>query len=323
VSRAREATDRAARWILLQEDHEWTNALQEEFESWMAASDGNKAAYWRLKRGWTEADRINALGPEPAAIHMARRRRGGGRWWLPAAAAASIAAAIGAQLMLAHRAPRPVATMTSYVTPSDGRQVVGLEDGSNVEINESSRVRVAVSERRREVWLDDGEAYFEVKHIDGRPFLVHAGNRQVTVLGTKFVVRRDGDTVAVTVVEGRVRMDTVGGAQRMPPVVIVSGDTALARGLSTLVTEQSGVQAERTRAWRQGMLKFDQTRLSEVAAEFNRYNPKPLIVIGAEAASVRISGVFPANSPDAFVRLLRDAYGFKIDETPDAIKISS
>lgn len=324
MTRAQDAGDRAAQWIFLQESDAWAGAEAAEFESWMAESDGNKAAYWRLKHGWREADRIRALGRGLDCEHEPRSRYRATRRWLPSAVAASIAVMVTILFVPFDQKSEKTSSagVTTYVTPIGGRRLIGLGDGSRVEINTMSRVRFAVTEKRREVWLDQGEAYFEVRHIDSRPFVVHAGSRQVTVLGTKFSVRRDNDKVTVSVVEGRVRLDPGAGAPKASPMVIASGDTALAQGLSTLVTERVEDQ-ERTLAWRQSMLNFDHTQLSDVAAEFNRYNRKPLIVIGSEASSIRISGVFPADRPDVFVRLLRDAYGFKIDDTPAAVKISN
>jgi transmembrane sensor len=71
------------------------------------------------------------------------------------------------------------------------------------------------------------------------------------------------------------------------------------------------------------MLTFDQTSLADAAVEFNRYNRKPLIVDDPEAAAIRIGGSFPASDPEAFTRLLRDAYGLHVEAKADAIVISN
>ncbi len=323
MSRAQQAEDRAAAFIIAREDGPWSDADQAELDAWLAEADGNRAAYWRLKHGWREADRIGALGrgtDEASELpdHPPRR------WWLPTAIAASIAAMVGAGYMFtrdgAESAPEIAAI--AYDTPVGGRKLVGLADGSRVQLNTASVVRTAVTERTREVWLDKGEAYFEVAHLEGRPFIVHAGDRQITVLGTKFSVRRDDDKVTVSVLEGRVRVDEIDAGRDMRSAIISRGDIALAQGDATLVTARSEARVESALAWRTGMLSFDQTSLSDVAAEFNRYNRKPLVVTDAEAGSIRIGGVFPASKPDVFARLLRDAYGVKVVETADAIKIS-
>lgn len=325
MSRAQQASDRAAAWIIAREDGDWTDAQQAEFEAWLAEADGNKAAYWRLKQSWKEADRIGALrdggGETGRHFHRSEARR----WWLPAAIAASILAMVGAGMMVSRPAvvkSRPIATI-AYDTPVGGRRLVGLADGSKVQLNTASLMRTSISEERREVWLDRGEAYFEVAHLAGRPFMVHAGNRQITVLGTKFSVRRDGDKVTVSVLEGRVRVEENEAARGVPPAIISGGEVALARGDATLVTTRSQERVEGALAWRSGMLSFEQTSLSDVAAEFNRYNAARMIVTDEAVGSIRIGGVFPASKPHAFVSLLHEAYGIKVEETAGTIKISN
>jgi transmembrane sensor len=71
------------------------------------------------------------------------------------------------------------------------------------------------------------------------------------------------------------------------------------------------------------MLEYDQARLSEIAADFNRYNSKQMIVTDEDAANIRIGGMFPASDPEAFSRLLHDAYGLRVDENATTIKISN
>src|SRR3546814_12664389 len=96
--------------------------------------------------------------------------------------------------------------------------------------------------------------------------------RSVTVLGTRFSVRRDGDKVRVAVVEGKVRVDPVKATVPIRPEVVTRGDIVVAKGPSTLVTEASVEQVSNALSWRHGMLTFDKVTLAEAAADFNRYN---------------------------------------------------
>ena len=70
------------------------------------------------------------------------------------------------------------------------------------------------------------------------------------------------------------------------------------------------------------MLTFNLIPLSEVAAEFNRYNRTQLSV-DPSAADIPIGGTFQASNVDAFARLLHDAYGLKTEQDGDRIKIST
>ena len=321
---ADEAQDRAARWVIAQEQDDWSAADQAALDAWLAASDINKAAYWRLDHSWREADRIGALGGHLRLQEEESSRYRGARWWAPIAVAASIVAiaSVGYHRMPNVPSSPQAVVMAKYDTGVGGHRTVGLPYGSLIELNTASVVRTAIHDAAREAWLDQGEAYFEVAHSKGRPFLVHAGTRLVTVLGTKFSVRRDGDKVTISVLEGRVRVDDLESGNGIRPTIIAGGTIALTEGSATLVT-QSEEHVEDALAWREGLLSFDRSSLADVAAEFNRYNKKQILVADPEAASIRIGGIFPAAKPDTFVRLLRDAYGLSVEETPGVVRISN
>jgi transmembrane sensor len=330
MSRAERAHIEAADWLIARADGPLSPEEQARFDSWLAASEGNKAAFWRLEFGWEQADRVGALGPAPAELAQEGRPRPARSWWAPAAIAASIALAFvlypfapqrPASLRPRHAAPLQIAAI-SYATPVGGRRIVGLDDGSRIQLNTQSKVRTQVTSARREVWLDRGEAFFEVAHREGQPFIVHAGDRQITVLGTKFSVRRDGAKTVVSVLEGRVQVDELRDNEPMRSSIIVGGDIALAEGPATLVTARSEEKVASALLWREGLLTFDQKPLPQIAAEFNRYNTRKLVVDGQSAGAIRISGTFPAAKPDAFARLLRDAYGLEVDVTESEIRVS-
>src|SRR5258708_31845445 len=104
-----------------------------------------------------------------------------------------------------------LAGVSTYITEIGAREMVPLADGSKVELNTDTRIRTVVTKERRTVWLDRGEAYFEVVPDTSRPFVVLAGSRRITVVGTKFAVRRDGDEVQVKVPEAIVHVEALDG----------------------------------------------------------------------------------------------------------------
>ena len=329
MSRAEQANQQAADWLIAREDGPLDAAAQADFDGWFSASEGNKAAYWRLEAAWQEVDRITALGPHEPVMEEIRPRDWWQRAWRPVALAASIALVAGiwtfspqlGEFAAGFGKQEPV-SQQAFATSIGMMKQIGLEDGSSVQLNTLSVLRTQITAARREVWLDKGEAFFEVAHRSGQPFIVYAGDRQITVLGTKFSVRRDGERVTVSVLEGRVRVDELVDNRLVRSSVIVGGNIAMARGAATLVTERSEEQVQDTLSWRTGMLTFDQSPLPAIAAEFNRYNARKLVIEGSALENVRISGTFPAEQPDAFARLLRDAYGFGLDETTGQIRVT-
>jgi transmembrane sensor len=320
MTTARDIEQRAALWLVRREEPGWSPAEQAALDQWLEESMAHKAAYWRLDHGWREADRIGALGPATGDDDAAPSRFTRWRPWAAAAGLAGLLAFGAAEL--SPTAPEPVAHLR-FATAVGGHRIVPLVDGSRIELNTATAMRAAVSSEHREVWLDRGEAYFEIAHLEGRPFVVHAGSRTVTVLGTKFSVRRDGDKVTVSVVEGRVKVDDARQPDAVPTAILTAGDVAVARGPSTLLAAKSEESVESTLAWRGGMLNFDRTSLAGAAAEFNRYNRRQIVIADPETANIRIGGTFQAANVDTFVRLLRDAYGLRIDSSPEEVRISS
>lgn len=86
-----------------------------------------------------------------------------------------------------------------------------LPDGTKVKLNSASRLSYSqgfgITDRHVRL---DGEGYFNVKHDEKMPFIVHVGNTDVTDLGTEFLIRNyDIDScLAVEVYKGKARVDT-------------------------------------------------------------------------------------------------------------------
>lgn len=350
--------DEAAGWLIRKEEPGWDAAGEVELQAWLDESFAHKAAFWRLEDAWRQADRIASIGPDaatdarggddgdaPADDNVVPISRYGERrrWarWQPVALAASLLLAlflgVGAWQSWAPApktleelgpiaiAPEPPARARVVETGTERKKLVSLGDGSRIELAASSMIHADIRPEARHVWLDNGEAYFDVKHAADVPFVIHAGSRVVTVLGTRFSVRRDGDKVRVNVVEGRVRVDEVAppGSPAAPvrSTIITAGDLAVARGASTIVEAAAPEKVEDQLGWRKGVLNFDRMTLGEAATEFNRFNDRKLVVDPA-VAGTRIGGTFKTDNVEGFAELLRDAYGLRVEESAGQIKIS-
>ncbi|MCO4292698.1 FecR domain-containing protein [Solitalea sp. MAHUQ-68] len=87
---------------------------------------------------------------------------------------------------------------------------IHLPDSSKVILNAASTLRYPVEfTDTRDVYLDEGEAYFDVAHDKSKPFIVHSGAVNTKVLGTAFNVKsyKTLPTITVTVARGKVRVD--------------------------------------------------------------------------------------------------------------------
>jgi len=318
MSVATDIEERAADFLMRRGEPAWSGEDQRELDAWLDASMAHKAAFWRLEHGWAAMDRLAALPPQwksrQPVFPLLRQR------WKIAALAASLLLAIMAGGI--YRSFNSSAVQAKFATLVGANLTVPLPDGSEAQLNTASAIRAEVSGRHRWIWLDRGEVYFSVAPDPSKPFVIHAGARRITVLGTRFAVRRDGQKVTVSVVDGRVRLDGDGPASGVGSVTVEKGGIAVADGGTTLLAAQSVESIERRLTWRQGMLNFDQSTLGEVAAEFNRYNRRQLVVSDPTIAAMRIGGSFQTTNVDAFIRLLRDAYGLRGEESGEQTILS-
>src|SRR5690606_11798591 len=143
-------------------------------------------------------------------------------------------------------------------------------------------------------------------HRRDSPFVVDAGDRRITVLGTEFSVRRARGQVTVAVLDGRVQLDELRQGSSVRSSVITAGDMAVAWGAAALVTMRSREDAAQARAWRDVMLSSDQEPLTAITAAFDRYETRKLTLDDATVAAILITGTFPSDRPDAFARLLEE-----------------
>lgn len=319
MSPSRDIEQQAARWLVASEQPDWSAENARALQAWLNHSVAHKAAFWRLEAGWRAADRLAATrGGMPTVLPQ--------RWtsapiW---AVAASLIIVCMGGLALWHLTAGGVDASAVRVATGVGvHRQVALADGSAVTVNTASTMRASFAKGQRQVWLDRGEAYFEVAHDKRHPFVVFAGDRKVTVLGTKFSVRRDGDTVTVAVAEGRVRVEDADPAAPERAAIITAGDVAIARGQSMLLADRSEQRVQDGLAWRRGVLTFDQVTLEQAAHEFNRYNRRQIRLGDAQIARLRIGGSFEATNIDAFARLLHDAFGLRVMNDRDGITVKS
>ena len=135
-------------------------------------------------------------------------------------------------------------------------------------------------------------------------------------------MRVDGAKLTVAVVEGRVRLNSVAPEAALTQQVLTPGHVAIVEDRNLLIARRSIKSIEDQLAWRTGFIRFHGATLAEVAAEFNRYHTKSIVIVDRAAAEISIGGTFQSSNVDAFVRLMQRGYGLHVEETPQEVKIS-
>jgi len=308
---------RAAEWLVSQRDSgTWTASDQVALDAWLAESPANEVAYIRLEAAWSKADRLAAL--RRSVPEATSTQRGKSRILTRIAMLLGVAAITGVLgTYLLRTSSNDVLVVKTDV---GGHKVVALADGSRIELNTDTAVRVALTSGARKVWLDKGEAFFDVRHDGARPFSVTAQGRRITDLGTKFSVRNETNRLEVALLEGRARIESIKAGE--PAQVLKPGDVAIATPRSLIVTRRSDKQLINELAWRNGLLVFKYATLGTVADEFNRYNEHKIVLSDSSIARLSVVGTFRANDPNGFIELAREVFDVRAQKRGRNIVLS-
>jgi transmembrane sensor len=304
----------AAEWLARRDRGPWSEADQTALDAWIAQSWAHATAFWRLDAAWGRANRLGAMRRAPGNRLL---QAVSGRFTpmlFRAAAAAIVIAAVGAAAFYATQPGE-----RSYETTVGGHETLTLGDGTKVELNTDTKVRV--SQDRRKVLLDRGEAYFDVVHDAARPFMVMVGDHRVTDIGTKFLVRQNASRVEVSLFEGRAKLDSTSEWAPKRSAMLVPGDVAVATANSMSVMKKPEKALTSELGWRRGVLIFKHASLAEAAAEFNRYNRRKLVVEDTAAARLTIDGTFQADNIEDFTRLAQLVLGVRTENRGSEIAI--
>ncbi|AIL63484.1 anti-FecI sigma factor FecR [Pseudomonas alkylphenolica] len=289
--------EQAAQWFARTRDGALGADQQAQFDSWLAQHPQHQHEYDLLGQLWGAADvlpraRLEALCLADPVRPLPRRR------FIQQALAAGVAvAAVG--LGWFGWQQHQLNYQDQLQTALGERRQLELPDGSQLELNGRTQLKVDFSAGQRRIELSAGEAMFSVAHDTTRPFVVSTANGTVTVTGTRFDVRLDPARTRVAVEQGSVRVQGSGASQAL-----------LTAGLGSQIDAQGqvatpyAVDAAALTAWRKGKLVFNDAPLSEVVEEVSRYRGQPLRVAAGEVAALRLSSTFSSDDTDALLRAL-------------------
>lgn len=329
------ADDQAAYWMTMLGSDRCTPAQRRSFAHWLDDRPENRDAFDHLA---AVVDAVELVAEDPmirAARHEAlghglpkpfwHRHRGG---------LSAVAMGIAATLVVAFAqwGPSPFGATSKpevySATAGDGLDSVllatnigeqltrTLADGSTIEVNTDSEIRVELSDNQRSIYLLRGQAMFDVAHDASRPFVVFAGSRRVTALGTLFEVRMDNASTQVTLLEGKVRVeditltDDVSGGQPAAIVELNPGERfASADGAMTTVPASV---IESDLSWREGRHIFYDAKISDIVTELNRYTTRKIKLMDPSIGELEASANFKLGSTLSLAATLEANFGLTV-----------
>ena len=365
--------EEASAWFVEFSEGDIRPAARKDFNRWLRISPEHVRAYLQISAFWEDApllsksrtlstDELIARARDSTNVVPmevgTRRPVGTARveYLHKPARARAFAIAASIALVAAGLTVWMQSARGTYSTGVGEQRSITLSDGTTIELNARSSVRVRFQDAERTVHLLEGQALFHVAKDAARPFVVRSEETRVRAVGTQFDVNRTRVGTIVTVLEGRVavlpseanssgkvsgqgatdavgmgtntsisngatRSGAVDPSDRTTPVYLDAGEQVTVTGTAShRPTHTDPVAAT---AWRQRKLQFASASLTEVADEYNRYHEQRLIVRDPRLESFHISGVFSATDNASLIAFLRQQPSLNVREADSEIEITS
>lgn len=191
-----------------------------------------------------------------------------------------------------------------------------LADGTTVWLNRDSKLLYPekFKGKTREVKLL-GEAFFDVAKKTGKQFEVNTGFSTVTVLGTSFNVFADSLQTEISVASGKVKVRSVFSEEE---VYLLPDDKVIA-------TRDNLVKSQITNpnylSWKTGVFLFEDTPLTTVVNDLNRYYPKPIRLKG-DKNELLFSAKFDQAKQEDILEILKITLNLNITENTNFYEIN-
>ncbi len=198
--------------------------------------------------------------------------------------------------------------------------LVSLPDGSRVTLNaHSSLTYPEVFEGgKRNVQLK-GEAFFDIERDTTQPFIISAGNANIQVLGTSFLVRDSKDSgVSVLVKTGKVKLYSA--KNHNAAVVLVKGEQGFLARTGKLPVKQT-IENINYLSQYDKVLRFENTPLNLVLKDLEKQYGVVFNVQQSTIEGCKITAKFEESSLDDILETLKIYFTWNIQQNGNTVTI--
>lgn len=326
-----EIDESAAEWALRIDDAALSREEQAELDSWLQGDIRRVGAFARAQAVLIHAKRAKALGPEFEPEAYALDGKPENVEAIAESASTTIltrrrmlfgVSAVAASVAIALFIPVRPASARIFETGRGETRLIPLDDGSSVMLNTLSRIAVSRDKDLQIVRLDHGEALFHAAGGSIARLEVDAGDTSLLAQSAKFVVCRIGEQpLEIKVCDGSVQVERkalgAGGRHQLSANMRATLSTD-----GTIIERNVAPETiERELAWQQGMLSFEDTRLSQAVQEFARYSDREISISDPSVAAETVTGRFASNDPEGFARAVALGLNLRARSTPEGIAL--
>ena len=292
-----------------------------QIQNWIDSHPMNKKEYLALQKTWEMSKGINQNLPEvdvdlawekflenKASIEEKNPPIKNLDWkkTLMIAASTTVLVLIGLSWYL-------YSSNSSYVEVVSGKEYIKsiLPDGSTVNLNRNANLTFDKQwlVNNRNVFLKQGEVFFDVKRDEKSPFIITSGKSKITVLGTSFHVSREKNITNVIVASGSVKVNFENQEVILSPKETV---TISDNDIHTLRVDT--IKDELYKYYIAQEFIFENTPLKRVFAVLAKAYDKQIILEDPKKAKLLYTATFKQQNLNEMMNVIVQTFELKIEK---------
>jgi ferric-dicitrate binding protein FerR (iron transport regulator) len=199
--------------------------------------------------------------------------------------------------------------------PKGQKSTFKLEDGTVVKLNAGSKLtfKKVFAGHERKVILE-GEAFFDVKRHENRPFIVETKGLTTTVLGTSFNIKsyQEEGKASVAVASGKVKVmkshePSILGNQ----YILLNKNQMVTYNLSDNSITKNESISEEVFSWKDNIIHFNQTEFNFIVSTLERWYGVEFIIESKKSFAGRFNAKYYDEPLDLILEGLKGEYDFK------------
>lgn len=312
IKRSQEAIDdEAVAWVARSLSGAFSKEEEASMASWLKADERHRNAfdaYMHIANcASAAADSAAELSLEKDLEQFAEQRASRRNWFIGVPAIAASVAAAAVFVFAVMDSPDSYST---YATNRGETEEVSLSDGTVIALNTETEIQVQIDGRQRSVRLLKGEAHFDVARDPKRRFVVTSAIAETSVLGTRFNIYQKPEETIVSVLSGVVDVDSMQSED---------STVTLIAGQEVAIDKDQGWQSIRTfkpaavTSWRRGLAYHENTPLSTVVADLNRYFDVELAIGDSALRDIPVTGGFDTTDQAVAIEALSIALSLRAE----------
>ena len=314
--------EQAVRWFTVMNNSTVSQEDQENFNQWHTQSPLHRSAFNNIAKVWDKtgfcdeviAYRTDGEFAKNTASHRQVRKG------IFAGVTAIAATALIAFVSILHTSDHTYLEENEnyvYSTSIAELKDIDLPDGSELTLGPKSSLSFTQSNELRAVTLHHGRAFFDVRSMQNKPFIVSSGVNTVEVTGTEFEVSTYREVTQVSVVEGSVKV--TGSGSHLNTAALTRGERVTAPLTGGKLSAVSTIEDDSAFSWMNNKLVFNDTPIDEFLLAIQPYVENTLILNGDNTETVTINTIVTPSNVHTLLDSLPAAYSLKMEKKHNEI----